>query len=249
VKVRVDVLYGVMLAYLLYGDGHSKSTTSFLALVFACGLLWLLKYQSRRGRQIVPARFVLRLLLAGLFVHLVMALIFDSSLYVVVAESQGKDATLTGRTDLWYDLFIMGQRHALLGAGYEGFWTSDTALQLKEFYPWGPRQAHNGYIEMWLNLGLVGLVLFALVVGHALYSSTPLFQRDFEYGRFRLIVLLITLLHNFSEAGFSRSTHLIWFVFLLVVINVKSGRASSAEKASAPSNAARQFWQQKTVRL
>jgi O-antigen ligase len=249
VKVRLDVFYGVMLAYLLYGDGHSKSTTACLVLVFAGGLFLLLAYQYRRGRQIAPTHFVFGLLLVGLFAHLGMELLFDSSLYVVVAESQGKDATLTGRTDLWQDLFIMGQRHALLGAGYEGFWSASNCLQLKENHPWGPHQAHNGYIEIWLNLGLAGLGLFALVVGHALRGTTPLFQTDFEYGRFRLIVLLITLLHNYSEAGFPRTTHLIWFVFLLVVINVKSGPVSSAEKVPAPHNAARQFWQQKTARV
>jgi O-antigen ligase len=247
VKVRVDVFYGVMLAYLLYGDGHSKSTTSFLALVFACGLFLLLQYQSRRGRQVVPSHFIFGFLLAGLFVNIGMELLFDSSLYKVVLESQGKDATLTGRTDLWHDLFIMGQRHALFGAGYEGFWTSSTRLQLLAFYPWGPGQAHNGYIEIWLNLGLVGLVLFALMVWHALYSTTSLFQTDFEYGRFRLIVLLITLLHNYSEAGFPRCNHLVWFVFLLVVINVKSGQAISAGKVPVPIDAAQQFLQQKAI--
>jgi O-antigen ligase len=249
VKVRVDVCYGVMLAYLLYGDGHSKSTTSFLVLVFACGLFLLLNYQHRRGRQIVPTRFVCGLLLAGLFIHCGMELLFGSSLYEIVLESQGKDATLTGRTDLWHDLWKMGQRHSLLGAGYEGFWTTNNCLQLQEVHFWGPRQSHNGYIEIWLNLGLVGLVLFALVVGHAFHGTTPLFQTEFEYGTFRLIVLLITLLHNYSEAGFPRTQHLVWFVFLLVVINVKSGQAISAEKVPSPIDAARQFWPQKTARV
>jgi exopolysaccharide production protein ExoQ len=249
VKVRLDILYGVMLAYLLYGDGHSKSTTSFLVLVFASGLFLLLNYQHRRGRPIVPTHFVCGLLLAGLLAHFGMELLFGSSLYEVVLESQGKDATLTGRTDLWHDLWIMGQRHTLLGAGYEGFWNPKNCLQLKEVHFWGPRQAHNGYLEIWLNLGLVGLGLFALVVGHALYSTTPLFQTEFEYGTFRLIVLLITLLHNYSEAGFPRTQHLVWFVFLLVVVNVKSGPATAAEQAPAPSNAARQLWQPKTVQV
>jgi O-antigen ligase len=247
-KVRIDVLYGVMLAYLLYGGGHSKSTTSFLVLVFACGLFLLLERQHRRGRQIVPARFVLGVLLAGLVVHLGMELMFDSSLYVAIAESQGKDATLTGRTELWEDLLIMGQRHPLLGAGYGGFWTRTNGAELKQRHFWGPHQAHNGYIEIWLQLGLVGLLLFALVIGHALYGVAPFFRKDFEHGRFRLILLLITLLHNYSEAGFPRPTHLVWFVFLLVVINVKPVQTISAEKVPTPADAAWQFWKQKDVK-
>ena len=49
-KVRVDILYVVMLAYLLYGGGHSKSTTAVLVLVFAWGLILLLERKHRRGR-------------------------------------------------------------------------------------------------------------------------------------------------------------------------------------------------------
>jgi exopolysaccharide production protein ExoQ len=247
-RVRVDVLYGVMLVYLLYGGGHSKSTTSFLVLVFACGLFLLLERQRWRGRHIVPVRFVCGLLLTGLVAHLGMELAFDSSLYVAVAESQGKDATLTGRTELWEDLLIMGQRHSLLGAGYGGFWTRTNSAKLKQRYFWGPQQAHNGYIEIWLQLGVVGLLLFALVVWQALQGVGPLSRQDFEYGRFRLILLLITLLHNYSEAGFPRPTHLVWFVFLLVVINVKPVPTISAEKVPAPAGAAWQFWKQKDVK-
>jgi O-antigen ligase len=121
-------------------------------------------------------------------------------------------------------------------------------LQLKEVHFWGPRQSHNGYLEIWLNLGLVGLGLFALVVGHALHRTTSVCQTDFAYGTFRLIMLLITLLHNYTEAGFPRTQHLVWFVFLLVVLNVKAEQALSAEQGPAPSDAARQFWQHKTVR-
>jgi O-antigen ligase len=159
---------------------------------------------------------------------------------VTVLESQGKDESLTGRTDLWDELFKMGQRHAVLGAGYESFWTDRNAAYLKDIFFWGVHQAHNGYIEIWLNLGYVGLLLFALTVVYTLHRMTPLFRTDFEYGRFRLVVILITLLHNISEAGFPRSQHLVWFVFLLVMINVQSGRPSATAKALVPIELARQ---------
>jgi O-antigen ligase len=227
VGARVDVFYGVMLAYLLYGDGHSKSTTSFLVLAFAAGLFFLLEYQHRRSRQIVPVRFVFKLLLIGLIVHFSTVLIFNKTLYMLVVESQGKDPTLAGRSELWEDLFIMGQPHALFGSGYGGFWTHEAREKLIKRHLWGPNQAHNGYIEIWLQLGFVGLLLFALVIGHALYGMTPLFKnrQDVGYGMFRLIILLVTLLHNYSEGSFSRPTYLVWFIFLIVVINSKEAQS------------------------
>jgi O-antigen ligase len=245
-KVRVDILCGAMLVYLLNGGGgHSKSTTAILVIVFACGLILLLERQHRRGQQIVPTRLIVGLLLSALAVHFGLELALDDSLYVVVAESQGKDPTLTGRTELWEDLLIMGQRHPLFGTGYGGFWTHENCAELKQRHFWGPHQAHNGYIEIWLQLGPVGLLLFALVVGQALRGLAPLFRQDFELGRFRLVVLLITLLHNYSEAGFPRPTHLVWFVFLLVVINVQPVQVRAAEKAPSPADAAGYLWRHK----
>jgi O-antigen ligase len=120
---------------------------------------------------------------------------------------------------------------------------------LKEIHPWGPHQAHNGYIEIWLHLGLVGLLLFVLVIRQGLQGVSLLFQKDFEYGRFRLILLLIILLHNYSEAGFPRPTHLVWFVFLLAAVNLKPVQAISAEKVPTPADAAWQFWMHKKLNV
>ncbi|MCG2777803.1 MAG: hypothetical protein L6406_19215, partial [Desulfobacterales bacterium] len=91
---------------------------------------------------------------------------------------------------------------------------------LKETHIWGPGQAHNGYIDIFLNLGLVGLLLFGFVIISALRGALRQCRLDFEYGRVRLILLVLALIHNYTESSFARPTHLIWFIFLLVAVNV-----------------------------
>jgi hypothetical protein len=59
--------------------------------------------------------------------------------------------------------------------------------------------------------------------------------------------LLITLFHNYSEAGFPRPTHLVWFVFLLVVINLKSVQVSSSERMPSPVKVPRLYRQPRRV--
>ena len=144
----------------------------------------------------------------------------------------GSAGTLIGRKHLWQALIPLGMRHPILGAGFGGFWTPTMVQDLKEVFIWGPGQAHNGYIEIFLHLGMVGLVLFGLVVVTALTGGMRQMYLGFEYGRVRLILVVLTLVHNYSESGFIRPTHLIWFTFLLASVNVWQGLPSQLEEPS-----------------
>ena len=80
---------------------------------------------------------------------------------------------------------------------------------------WKPTQAHNGYLELYLNLGLVGLVvLFGLLVSTYNNVRRELLV-DFDYGRFRFAFLVLVIVYNVTEATF-KSVDLVWFVFLLI---------------------------------
>ncbi len=78
----------------------------------------------------------------------------------------GKDLTLTGRTELWADIFRIAKTHLLFGCGFQGFWVVD-ALNIQalyQVYVWIPIQAHNGYLDILNETGLVGLTLFIIAV-------------------------------------------------------------------------------------
>ena len=72
----------------------------------------------------------------------------------------GRDPSLTDRTAVWADVLAL-QNRPMLGYGFESFWLGDRLMVLWNKWWWRPTQAHNGYIETYLNLGLVGLGLLA----------------------------------------------------------------------------------------
>ena len=128
--------------------------------------------------------------------------------------SLGRDMTLTGRTELWAEL-IAFDINPLFGTGYEGFWLGGRVDELWSRHWWKPTQAHNGYLELYLNLGLVGLVvLFGLLVSTYNNVRRELLV-DFDYGRFRFAFLVLVIVYNVTEATF-KSVDLVWFVFLLI---------------------------------
>ena len=77
----------------------------------------------------------------------------------------GKDATLTGRTELWYFVNIFISQRPLLGWGFGAFWsqTNSAANEISMNLGWSIPEAHNGLLELLLEVGVIGTSLFALV--------------------------------------------------------------------------------------
>jgi O-antigen ligase len=72
--------------------------------------------------------------------------------------------TLSGRAFIWPEVLYYAQQRLLLGYGYESFWTASRIETISTALGWGLREAHNGYLELLLWLGVSGLALAALVV-------------------------------------------------------------------------------------
>jgi exopolysaccharide production protein ExoQ len=69
-----------------------------------------------------------------------------------------RDPTLTGRVFIWQQAAAL-QPNPILGAGFESFWLGERLQKMWAIHWWHPNEAHNGYIETYLNLGIVGCVL------------------------------------------------------------------------------------------
>lgn len=219
-KKYVLLLYAAMTLYLLNGGGTSRSVTSIVTLVI-CGILFwqFLTWQKN------PALFWRRatvIAVAWLLFQPGSRLLFGKSLYDGTLEAMGRNPTLTERTTLWQDCIRLGMRHPFFGAGYMGFWTVSTIEEIRVDNLNGPEEAHSGYIEIFVQLGIVGLVLFLPVILSAFGGAWRLMGMRFDHGQFRLTVLVAMLIHNYAESGFPRPTYLTWLVFLLAAINVRS---------------------------
>ena len=136
-----------------------------------------------------------------------------------VTIALGRDPTWTNRTLIWSELMAMNQNW-MLGTGFNSFWLGERQLAV-----WETRhinEAHNGYLEIILNLGIVGLVLFTLVILSA-YANGRRRLLDPNDGRLSMTLLLVAVLYNVPEAGF-RGMGLIAFAFYFVAIDAPAAR-------------------------
>ena len=75
----------------------------------------------------------------------------------------GRNPTLTDRTEVW-SVILNQAGNPWVGTGFESFWLGPRLDRIWSIYSWHPGEAHNGYIEIYLNLGWTGLVLLAVVI-------------------------------------------------------------------------------------
>jgi O-antigen ligase len=129
----------------------------------------------------------------------------------------GRSETFWGRSEMWKMLITMNTS-PLIGVGYESFWLGSRLDTLWTEYWWHPNQAHNGYLETYLNLGWIGLILLGGVILNSYRNILKSFNSNFDYGRFRMAFLIIALLYNVTSAAF-KGLHIIWFVFLVISMN------------------------------
>lgn len=125
-----------------------------------------------------------------------------------IAVQLGRESTLTGRLPLWQTLLTIGQAQPLFGYGYGTFWSSIEGLKtidvilLQLRFPWASH-AHNGYLEVWLELGVVGLVLILLLILFLMFrAGAMLFYQGRSFGRYDFIFtfLVFLLTNNITEA-------------------------------------------------
>lgn len=237
-KLTLDLLLLVLTMWVLQGSKNSHSSTAIIGFaigVFVLFGLQCIKRKRAEARRILLAAAIAFVVLAP-FVYFMFAA-FGTTPVAMVLEATGRDVTLTGRTGLWTDLLTNAAKSPLLGVGFGAFWIGQIGYDtypLREWSSvtpgWRPGQGHNGYIDVYVEVGAIGLALVLLVVGCAFTGALDDLQNQFELGRVRLVFLLSIVINNFTESSFLKGTHSLWFLFLLVAVNVPAATAFYTRK-------------------
>jgi exopolysaccharide production protein ExoQ len=223
-KARRDELrlLGVLLVMTLYLLRKSHDATATLCLLIAVTVIFIV------GRRWVNKKLIGTYVLTALAGLVAAELAFG--IFERVAELSGHESTLMGRMELWQDCLAI-HTNPLFGVGFESFWLGDRLHLVKEGRPWTPNEAHNGYLETYLNLGFVGLfMLFGLIV--ATFRKIRLdLLRNPDWGRFELGFLAAIVFYNLTEATF-KGLSLTWFVFFIITMKYPSVEHEQAAEHS-----------------
>lgn len=139
-------------------------------------------------------------------------------IHSMIISAFGRDATLTGRTEVWETL-LNWDINPVLGVGFESFWQQSRVHEIAVANPGVViNESHNGYLETYINIGILG-VIFLLLMLLATYRKASLsLAGDFGFGAFRFAYLFAFIIYNWTEAAFR--THCVpFFIFFLIAID------------------------------
>ena len=201
-----------------------------------CLLLGCLVIAAARTRTVKRHPILLKAWVP-LSVCLGLFLVFGVDMKATIAEAVGRNATFTDRTLLWPDL-VQRATSPLFGAGYESFWLGPRLQEIWRRWPFRPNQAHNGYIEIYLELGFVGVVF---LLGFLIGSYSSICKLDLTSGKsftsLRLALWNMLPIYNITTSDFCKG-ELMWLIFLLGAIVLPVREEERVQALSLPGGTA-----------
>jgi exopolysaccharide production protein ExoQ len=213
------VLFAVaaMAAYLLY---LSNSQTALVCLIIVMAIMFF------GGLPIFDKRPIAFLVTIGGFGIGLWALQEMFDIKATLLGLLGRSPTLTNRTEIW-DVLKTLEVDPIFGAGFMSFWTGDRMQEIWRRVGVSINQAHNGYLEQYLNLGYAGVALIVAVIVSGLIHAHRHMNDDRTAALLRVAFIVCAIVYNFTEASFYGINNM-WLLLLLGCLEVPRRKVAPA---------------------
>jgi len=231
-----------VIGWLLYSLNNHR--VSVIGLAFCLISLFLLISSKSATALVVMFLLILLLFIYGmvynhkkLFIVFIIAAAGVSFFWLTknvdyVFNVLGRDATLSGRTVLWQAIWDMVMHRPLLGYGYSAFWlgwngpSSNIWSALSTKIP----HAHNGYLDLWLQLGLAGLIIFLLSLFTNLYNAYRLVLKKGFKEILPLLFFFFMLVYNITESFILIQNSILWILYTAFSFQLKEPSLQNNKK-------------------
>lgn len=219
---------GVSLSVLLLLLSTSK--TSLLNLIILLAAFGIFRTFRWRYHLMIPA--LIALTTVGVALRVWLTLSAEALLGAI-----GKDPTLTGRTDLWPLVLKAIWQRPWLGYGFGGFWDGLDGESSAVWYAsgWTPPNSHNGVLDLWVQLGILGVAIFAIGFLASIVRGVVWVRLSkTSEGFWPVIYLTYLVLANLAESSLMIQNDLFWVLYIAVAFSVLMPPQSGLEKANIP---------------
>ena len=232
---RLIVLAGILLLSRPRPTRQSKIVITFLMIIV---MALLVASRSAGGLLIM---FTMLLLFAGfralrwprphlILLTMTLALASAGTVSYVFQHADeatrmlGKDSSMTGRVPIWTEALRFARHNPIWGYGYSAFWSQNSrpGRLVREAVNWDALpHAHNGYIDLLLQVGTIGLALYFATYLIAMKRAVLLVRRNTAIElRWPLAFLCVVFLYQLNEASIVSPNQLIWILFSSVLFSL-----------------------------
>lgn len=208
--VNRGILSVLGLLALLVVAGTTSQTALLGVLVLLAGLIAV---RMVRGHALKSALVTLVVLAIAWHGALVAAASYD-----LILEALGRDASLTGRTEIWTYTIQYAMKQPFTGYGYDAFWNGELSPGAQYAAYWDTPHSHNGWLEVFIALGLPAVLVMATVMLMTLARAVVLARYYPSTTPAALIVLVSfsMLTIGMSEPVFLEKHTLDWMLLVTV---------------------------------
>ena len=188
----------------------SKSATAVVVCLLMFAILPLRKVLFLRTRSLAAA------MVAG-GVAMTAIVIFTVNYVDQILDALGRTSSLTGRIPLWQFVISDIGDKPILGYGFSAFWDSWEGQRVSDAVAWDVAvpHAHNGFLEMWLGIGLIGLALVIISLARNFLFAVRAARAHREIDQaWPLLLLAFTLLYNLTESSLLGINSILWIAFI-----------------------------------
>jgi exopolysaccharide production protein ExoQ len=225
-RTRQMIAHGVILAMVFWLFRLMDSMTSLSSFVMASTL-----FLAGNLRAVIRRPLVVHILVATMLA-LSAAVVF-LGVSPAALRALGRNPTLTERTVIWGQM-LSQVRDPVCGTGFESFWLGPRLDAIWRLNPeLRPNEAHNGYLEIFLNLGWVGVTLLGFILAAGYRTVFKAWLGNDPRGNLLLAYFFAGLVFNFTEAAFFRMQAVAWLFFLFAIVSARKVFCQESRTVSA----------------
>ena len=211
----------------------SKTSLGLAALAPVCGtVLWI----AARYFSLTPAIVFPALVAIAAFVFEIGRAAGQWDLFSVNDAIFG-NPTLTGRTEIWAFALSLVREQPIFGWGYEAiFGTGPDGVAARNAIGFVREMptSHNGYVDILLQLGAVGLFLKAMLLVIILYTIGQVVRMKPAAAWLGLTIFVFVAIHNCLESDILISSNPLSMMLLLMFFMAIRLNGAHVEAARSP---------------
>jgi O-antigen ligase len=186
----------------------ANSVTSMLTSGCSLAVMYAL---SRLNGTDAGQKFYVGVLLFAIAFTLGMVLLGETFDLSQLFGAVGRDGNFTGRTSIWDDAAKAISKHPMSG------WSFDDHAYLIKSNGMGYPSYHNGYLDLTVSGGAIGIGILFLILGTWILEFTKPSRTGRNIAPFSAALVIAYLIHNLTEASFVAPRDRMWIIFLALV--------------------------------
>jgi O-antigen ligase len=145
-----------------------------------------------------------------------------------LADLVGRDSDFSGRTQAWLFSMEFFSRKAWLGYGYGTFWSGPAGMLFFRWAHFVVPHAHNGFLQLLLDTGVVGLALFTWALAGVVIRASRCIDTQQDAIAWVNAFLLFFVISNFAESLLWIRNELLTIIFVCICTQMLRVKAEVA---------------------